>query len=66
MGMGEGVPDGFLTCEFDAVRLTNGPVGRTSFWFFSDDDTQRDELIRVVKAIFAIAGVLMPLLNAFA
>jgi hypothetical protein len=66
MGMGEGVPDEFLTCEFDAVHLTNGPVGRTSFWFFSDDDIQRDELIRVVKAIFAIAGVLMPRLNAFA
>ena len=66
MGMGEGVPHGFLTCKFNALRLTDAPVDRTSFWFFSDDDTQRDELIRVVKAIFAIAGVLIPRLNAFA
>jgi hypothetical protein len=31
-----------------------------------DDDTQRDELIRLVKAILAIAGVVVPRLNAFA
>ena len=66
MGMGEGVPDELLTCQFDAVHLTDGPLGRTSFWFFSDDDTQRDELIRLVKAILAIAGVVVPRLNAFA
>jgi hypothetical protein len=55
-----------LTFEIQAFRMTDGPPGRTSFWFFSDNDTQRDELIRWVKAVFAIAGVIVPLLDAFA
>ena len=52
-----------LTFEFEHVPLTDG---RTSFWFYSDDDAQRDELLRMVKAILAIAGVAMPQPNAVA
>ncbi len=54
-----------LTFELESVRITNGPTIRTSFWFFSDNDTQRDELICWVKAVFAIADVIVPLLDAF-
>jgi hypothetical protein len=54
------------TFEFEAVPIIGGPPERTSFWFFSDDDAQRDELLRLVKAILAIAGVAVPHLNAVA
>ncbi len=55
-----------LTFEIQSFSVTNGRTNRTCFWFFSDNDTQRDELIRWVKAVFAIAGVIVPLLDAFA
>jgi hypothetical protein len=55
-----------LTFEFEDMSLTDGPAGRSSFWFYSDDDARLDELLRLVKAILAIASVAVPQLNAVA